>query len=168
MLWIFMNWLNIMTPSKTRFELAVLVALERRLFRRLPEEYRQFIVSLNGGTISVDHELKTMLYGEPKELNVRHIFPLNDSGVLDIQEGWRESNVGSDAVLPIADDGGTGFYFLMLDNAHWGQIYFSYKDEFFMTPPAEWAAISNGLPSCLGFVAKDFAQFGRLIEGKSK
>lgn len=161
-----MNWLNILTPSKIRFELAVLVALERRLLRRLPKEYREFIVATNGGTVSVDHELKTMIYGEAYELGVTHIFPLNDSGVVDIQEGWRESNVGSDIVLPIADDGGTGFYFLMLDNAHLGQIYFSYKDEFFMTPAAEWAAASNGLPTCLGFVAKDFAQFGRLIEGK--
>ncbi|WP_397384605.1 SMI1/KNR4 family protein [Prosthecobacter sp.] len=163
-----MNWLNILTPSKIRFELEVLVALERRLLRRLPEEYRRFVVSLNGGKISVDHELKTMIYGDACELAVRHIFPLNDSGVVKIQEGWRESNVGSYALLPIADDGGTGFYFLMLDNDHWGQIYFSYKDEFFMTPPADWAADSNGLPTCLGFVAKDFSQFGRLIEGKSK
>ena len=116
----------------------------------------------------MDHELKTMIEGWPYELAVRHIFSLNDSGVVDIQEGWRECNVGSDIVLPIADDGGTGFYFLMLDNDHWGQIYFSYKDEFFMTPPAEWAAVSNRLPTCLGFVAKDFAQFGRLIEGKPK
>ena len=163
-----MNWLNILTPSKIRFELAVLVALERRLLRRLPEGYRRFVVSLNGGKISVAHELKTMIQGELYELAVVNIFSLNDSGVVNIQEGWRESNVGSDAVLPIADDGGTGFYFLMLDNAHWGQIYFSYKDEFFMTPPAEWAAASSGLPTCLGFVAKDFAQFGRLIGGESE
>jgi hypothetical protein len=163
-----MNWLNILTPSKIRFELEVLAALERRLLGRLPEEYRRFVVSLNGGKVSVEHELKTMIYGEAYELGVVNIFPLNDFGVVQIQEGWRESNVGSDAVLPIADDGGTGFYFLMLDHAHRGQIYFSYKDEFFMTPPAEWAAASNELPTCLGFVAKDFDQFGRLIEEKSK
>ncbi|MDI1313257.1 SMI1/KNR4 family protein [Prosthecobacter sp.] len=163
-----MNWLNILTPSKVSFELAVLVALEGRLLRRLPKEYRQFIVSLNGGMVCVEHALQTRIYDEPYELGVRHIFSLNDSGVVDIQEGWRESNVGSDAVLPIADDGGTGFYFLLLDRVHWGQIYFSYKDEFFMTPSADWAAVSHGLPRCLGFVAKDFDQFGRMIEGKSK
>lgn len=163
-----MNWLNILTPSKVRFELAVLAALEKRLLRRLPKDYREFVVSLNGGTIFVEHELKTTIYGVTYELGVTHIFPLNESGAVSIQEGWRESNVGSDAMLPIADDGGTGFYFLLLDTDHWGQIYFSYKDEFFMIPPAERAAVFTKLPACLGFVAKDFAQFGRLIEGQTK
>ena len=69
----------------------------------------------------MDHELKTMIEGWPYELGVVGIFPLNGSGVVDIQDRWRQSNVGSDLVLPIADDGGTGFYFLMLDNDNSGK-----------------------------------------------
>lgn len=161
-----MNWLNILSPSKSPCDHAALERLENRIKRKLPPEYREFLISLNGGTVFVDHELKTKLYGEPYELVVAGIFSLTDWGVIDTQERWRQNGFGWDCALPIANDGGTGFYFLLVDDKHWGQIYFAFKDDFFSTPPSDWPPASNKLPPCLGFVAKNFAKLGELIGGK--
>ena len=166
LLWRNMNWLNILSPSKLPCDHAALERLEKRISRRLPSEYREFLISLNGGTVFVDHELKTQLYGETYELAVACIFPLTDWGVVDTQERWLLNGCGSVCALPIADDGGTGFYFLLVDDEHRGQIYFAYKDEFFSTPPSDWPPVADKLPSCLGFVAKNFAKFGELMGQK--
>lgn len=157
-----MNWLNILAPSKLTCDHAALEKFESRLGRRLPGPYRKFLVAYNSGTIVVDHTLTASLYEEPVELAVMGVFSLAHS--VETQNRWQLNDFGSDSALPIADDGGTGFYFFLLDDRHWGQIYFSYKEDFWTTPRAEWVSGSGRLPVCMVLVGKNFARLGKLIE----
>ena len=155
-----MNWLNILSPSKRPCDHAALERLEKRISRRLPSEYREFLISLNGGTVFVDHELKTQLYGQTYELAVARIFSLTDWGVIDTHERWRQNGFGWDCALPIANDGGTGFYFLLVDNKHWGQIYFAFKDDFFLNPTFRLAPSFKQVAPMPGICSQEFRQIG--------
>ena len=164
-----MNWLDVLLPEIVPCDQKAVKIFEDRLKRRLPEEYRDFVITFNGGNIIADHILEVRINGERTECAVGRIFPLNDSGAIGAQERWLMNDTGSALALPIANDGGTGFYFLMLDDKHWGNIYFAYKDEFFSTPSYEWDIKSNKMPECMAFVAKNFGKFGELIEaGKGR
>ena len=117
----------------------------------------------------IEHTLEASIDGCCEQIGVSSFFPLtlpNTSlslGVIEFRERWHASKVGIEAALAIGDDGGTGYFFMMLSRPFFGQIYFSYKDVFQANSP-DWRAGTVAMPDYMGLICRDFTELGQLIE----
>ena len=167
-----MNWQSIISSHQPPALLETLVAFERELEVILPSAYREFLLTCNGGQIVVEHTLETRIDGYIEQTGVSSLYPLSlpnsalSLGVKEYRHRWHASKVGIETALAIGDDGGTGFFFIMLSQRFFGQIYFAYKDEFQSNSP-DWQAGTEAMPDYMGLISRNFSELGELIEHRA-
>ncbi len=163
-----MNWSSIISPRYPPASLEELAAFELDLGVTLPSDYREFLLTCNGGLVVIEHTLETSIDGYNEQTGVSHLFPLTlpkaslSSGVVEFRQRLRASRVGIEDALAIGDDGGTGFFFMMLSQPVFGQVYFAYKDVLQVNSP-DWQAGPASMPGYMGLVSWNFTELKRLI-----
>ena len=164
-----MNWLDILSPSTERINehanVEALENFEQELGCKLPTDYRGYLLTCSGGEITVDHELEPTICGKVEEY-VR-VFNLNGlSEVIESRAFRYGDKVGIERAIEIGDDCGTGFFFLMLSQRFFGQIYFCWKDVLEPQSP-DWLAGVETMPDYMGLVATSFTNLGERILASS-
>lgn len=168
-----MNWKDII--SHTRYPLAEerVAQFEAEIGCALPESYRKFLLAHNGGLVKVEHDLRIALEGYEENIHVYCLFALTlpesspGLGVIELRTCWHMGKTGMKLALAIGNDGGTGYFFLMLSPKFHGQIYFCFQEEIRIDSP-DWEAGVDSMPEYMGFVCSDFSELPRLIlEGRT-
>ncbi len=164
-----MNWLNIISPSNVPLDGEALLQFEQELGGRLPSDYREFLFSCNGGKITAKHTFETKIcdYAED-DISLSYLLPLSkknplSGGVIECRTGRYKDKVGIERAIEIGDDGGTGFFFLMLSQRFFGQVYFTWKDVIQSNSP-DWRAGVEMMPDYMGLVGTSFTDFGERIQ----
>ena len=157
-------WTSIIKPSGYPISVEQLDAFEKELGYSLPADYREFLLTLNGGKILVDHEIHVPeLTGD---IFVNYLLPLSaKSPFLGVKEG-RELQVKNRLWLrqavEIGDNMGTGFFFLILNGTDRGAVYFAYKDDVLMLE-GDWYLDEVRIPVCMAKISNTFDELGEII-----
>lgn len=131
----------------------------------LPEDYRDFLLQFNGGSVFLEHDIPI------EDLNcaidLHYLLPLMTTpasiGVQEVRSTQEAERYWIRQLLEIGNDAGTGFDFLMLTGAASGSIYFSFKDDIQILAVADWLRRDIIIPETMVLVAKSFDEFGGLI-----
>lgn len=100
-----------------------LSGFEQRMGGRLPEDYREFLLSRNGGRV-YDNDLATP-EGEEIGIAVRSFFSIGDTGEDAIEECLAVySGRYPGGLLPIAEAAGGNLIMLQIDRPGEGKVYF--------------------------------------------
>lgn len=168
-----MNWLDIILPSNVFCDAQVLQKFECDIGCRLPSDYRDFLLKYNGGKITAEHNLQATICGyDEEELGLSYLLPLSkdtplSGGVIQMRGFRSENKIGIERAIEIGDDGGTGFFFLMLAPRFFGQVYFCWKDVMQSNSP-DWASGIESIPDYMGLVSMSFAELGEKIKNFKK
>ena len=136
----------------------------------LPADYRNFVLTLNGGKVLVDHELPVEgLFGAAF---VHYLYPFSTpSPFLGIKEARKLQECSRFCLrqaIEIGGDLGTGSYFIILDGSQRGAVYFIYNDDRDSIPRAQWEDVRVRIPKDMVLVAPDFDSLGELILSHAK
>ncbi len=158
------NWSSILNPSGRKIDLSELRQFEAILGSILPDDYRAFLLALNGGHVFIDHEIHVPELSSDTFLNC--LWPLTaESPSLGIKEAHDiqvKQRLGLRQAVRIGDDMGTGFFFLILDGNERGAVYFSFKDDLALRE-GDWYSTKVCIPRCLAKISQTFTQFGKKI-----
>lgn len=130
----------------------------------LPDDYKTFLLSANGGKIVLEHDIYV-----PKlscVVFVNCLYPLSvgspSLGIKERRDVQVRHRQGLRQGLVIGDDMGTGCFFLILDGMERGAIYFSFKDDLPMRE-ADWYADKISIPDCMARISQTFSALGKAI-----
>jgi hypothetical protein len=158
------NWPSILKPSGNKTDWSQLRRFESDLGFNLPNDYRAFLLALNGGKVFIDHEIHI-----PElscDVFVNYLWPLTSaSPAIGIKESRDIQVIYRQAVrqaLKIGDNMGTGFFFLILDGNERGAVYFGFKDDLPMRE-GDWFSSEVRIPDCMARISPTFTDLGRTI-----
>jgi hypothetical protein len=158
------NWKSIVEPSGSLVVADQLNAFEAELGFVLPDDYRAFLLSVNGGNVLVDHDIYS-----PElscDVGVNYLWPLTAKhpfiGIKESRDLQTKNRIALRQATKIGDDMGTGFFFLMLDGPERGAIYFSFKDDLPMLE-GDWYSKDVRIPDGMVRICSTFDDLGRLI-----
>ena len=130
----------------------------------LPADYRSVLLATNGGQVVVDHEIP--VEGVPGAF-VHSLFAFSrPSPYVGIKEARRQQELDRFCprqALAIANDMGTGEYYLMLVGGNKGAVYFLYHEDRESVSEVEWRSNQIQMPENMIKVASDFESLGELI-----
>lgn len=138
---------------------------EFRIGAKLPEEYKQFLFTYNGGSVLFEHEINLPSLDFPIDVQYLDAFSASfpDAGILEVRKLEECESWGAKSWVRIGADSGTGYYYLSVDPNTYGMVAYAYKDD---VPNAgnEWGQNSKAIPTWLHHVCDDFDSLGKLIE----
>ena len=158
-------WERLVHPSGAAVSATEIQEFEAELGFSLPEDYRNFLLTLNGGKVLVDHQLPVEgLFGAAF---VHYLYPFSKpSPFLGIKEARKQqecSRLCLRQAIEIGDDMGTGSYFIILDGSQRGGVYFIYNDDRDSISKAQWEDVRVRIPKDMVLVAPDFDGLGEAI-----
>jgi hypothetical protein len=159
------DWSRVVNPSGPSVRPEQLEEFEAVLGFDLPKDYRNFLLKFNGGKVVVDHDIEVREL--PFELGVHYLLPLTASspsmGVIETRDIQVRHRLCSRQVLEIADDMGTGCYYLVLAGENRGAVYFIWNEDRPMLSPADWDSWEVRIPSDMVEISSTFDALGQLI-----
>jgi hypothetical protein len=163
-------WERIAHPSGVAVTPIEIQQFEAELGFSLPEDYRNFVLTLNGGKVLVDHEL--LLEGLFGAAFVHYLYPFSKpSPFIGIKEARKQqecSRLCLRQAIEIGGDLGTGSYFIILDGSQRGAVYFIYNDDRDSISKAQWEDVRVRIPKDMVLVAPDFGSLGEAILANAK
>lgn len=130
----------------------------------MPDDYRAFLLALNGGKVFVDHEIHVPELSCDVFLNC--LWPVTDKspslGIMEGRDIQVRHRLGLRQSVRIGDDMGTGFFFLILDEKERGAVYFGFKDDLPMRE-GDWYSATICIPDCMVRISSTFTEFGKTI-----
>jgi hypothetical protein len=164
------DWHKVIKPVGNPPSLAEVSRFEESIGLDLPDAYRDFLLKFNGGEVITDHDIR--LPESPFIFGVWSFWPLTASSPgLGISEGRQmqlEENWCLRQAIAIADDGGTGYYYLILAGEKAGAIYFVWLDERPILSEEDWETWEVRIPEEMIEVSADFDSLGELILSSAK
>ena len=107
------DWSSIVARSGSTTRMDEIHRFEQDVGFDLPADYKEFLLNLNGGEVTVEHDIS--IPGVPFELGVNYLLPLSAKtpfvGIIEARRIQAANRLCSRHVIEIADDGGTGFYY---------------------------------------------------------
>jgi hypothetical protein len=160
------DWSSVIRPSGISISFEQLRLFEAELGCTLPEDYRAFLLRFNGGQIVVDHSINV------PELTcavcVRTVLALTKAnpwlGVIEARDVQSRHRLCLRQSLEIADDGGPGLFYLLLEGSQRGAVYFVYKDGRPMLE-GDWYSSTVRIPDCMVRISQSFDSLGQAICG---
>jgi hypothetical protein len=160
------DWSTIIKPTGIPVSSERLELFEGQLGCRLPQDYRAFILDYNGGKVTVDQGIQVPQLS--CEVFVRNLLPLSKAspslGVIEARDIQSRHRLCLRQALEIADDGGTGFFYLILQRPKRGAVYFVYKDDRPMLE-GDWYSSTVRIPECMAHVSPSFDALGEAVLG---
>jgi hypothetical protein len=157
------DWSLIIKPNKPANSFNDIQLFEDTLGFELPEDYRNFLWESNGGRVTVENKIEVP--DIPFDLNVSSLLGLTSSGA-----GLSETRARQQAqrlclrqALAIADNGGTGEYYLALAGEKRGAVFFVWLDHRPTLEPDDWDTLEINIPVDLMEVCPTFDDFGQII-----
>jgi hypothetical protein len=164
------NWSKIVLPSLTSANPADLQKFEAGLEYDLPNDYRDFLLEINGGKVLVEHEIKVP--DTPFGLGVDFLLPLTATspsmGVVEARDIQVRNRLCLRQAIEIGDDMGTGRYYLILAGEKCGAIYFIWNDDRPTLSGIEWEAWDVSIPSDMIEISNSFDALGETIIAHSR
>jgi hypothetical protein len=134
---------------------------ETALGFELPEDYRNFLKTINGGEVFIEHNI--IPYG----FNVNALYRLSASnpfyGLDEARRIQVQNKLCLRQALIIGDDGGTGEYLLALDGKRKGAVFFIWLDDRPILTTSEWENDEVIIPEEMIEISSSFNYFGELI-----
>lgn len=160
-----MNWNSIIkrhdkiTPP-TEGELR---SFEKNIGYDLPHEYRRFLLEINGGQVTQKHgfNIEGNIMGVEFLDAFSGCYPFGGIKESRIRDGI-ELKMMIRQLLRIGSDGGTGWYYIMLDGKWRGSIFFCYCEDVF-DEEERWENPNMIVPPNLHFISNSFDGLGELI-----
>lgn len=158
------DWSSHLKPSGSLPSLSQLQLFEADLGFFLPDDYREFLLTLNGGKVLVDHDIfVSELYCD---VSLNCLWPLTKEspslGILEARDVQVRQRLALRQAIRIGDDMGTGFFFLILDGKEKGSVYFGFKDDLPMRE-GDWYSTEVCIPDCMVKISQTFSDLGRTI-----
>lgn len=159
-------WHELVKIYAPPLEPAQLASFEQILGCRLPQDYREFMLELNGGGVLVDHTIP--LSESREEVGVRGFFQLNkEARQASVEEEWQRTQGHTEWGMPwalkIGDDGGTGFFLLAFRGELAGSVFFAWKEDYWHTSPGTEYLDGSRHPDEYQFVCRPFDALRKLI-----
>jgi hypothetical protein len=159
------DWHKVIKPTGDPPPLAEVSRFEESIGLDLPCDYRDFLLKFNGGEVITEHDIG--LAETPFVLGVESFWSLTaPSPGLGISEGRRMQTAQKWCLrqsIGIADDGGTGHYYLILAGEKAGGVYFVWLDERSIRSEEDWETWEVRIPEEMIEVSPDFDSLGELI-----
>lgn len=156
-------WKDILTPSGRAITMIAVKGFEDELGAALPNDYREFILTLNGGRV-VDHS--TPLPGTDINSMVSYLLPLTAplpfTGLIESRRHQIYDECGVKHAINIGHDGGTGFFIMPFLGPHTGKIFFSWKEDYWDQSWFEKDRIDK-LPETYTPISESFTELAQLI-----
>ena len=159
------DWSQLVSPSVIGACSEDIQRFEEKLGFDLPDDYRHFLKEFNGGRVFVEHEICEA--NSALSLGVEYFLPLTaprpSMGVIETRDVQVSHRLCLRQALEIADDLGTGCYYLVLAGERRGAVYFIWKDERPMLSPPEWEAWEVRIPSEMLEISPSFDALGQTL-----
>lgn len=152
------NWARIVNPSGISITETELQNFEAELRFLLPSDYRNFLLKINGGAVTVDHDIPAS--GSYDGVYIHYLYPLTAGspflGVKEARKSQEISRLCLRQAVEIGDDMGSGVYYLILDGRERGAIYFIFGDERESLSAEDWERDEVRMPTGMIKVSQDF------------
>jgi SMI1 / KNR4 family (SUKH-1) len=159
-------WHDLIKPSGRPISLKDIEAFEADIGYTFPDDYRQFLLAYNGGTVVFEHDIPIpdMPGGG---VFVKYLWALSvASPSLGVKESRAIQTIYRQCLrqaVIIGDDWGTGYFFLILDGVERGAVYFIYKDGMPQLSEEEWESWEIHIPEDMVKITSDFDSLAELI-----
>ena len=152
------DWNEILKNSDVPAIEAEIKSFETEIGFGLPSDYRNFLLKFNGGKNLLPHLVPSEELGF--EWGIEYFSDLSDlRETRKIQEGYFMRQA-----LNIASDGGTGWFFLILDGSEKGAVYFTWKDDVVELSEKEWNSWEVVIPETTVKISDDFDSLVEIIK----
>jgi len=158
------DWSSVVKPRGIPATPHELGRFEDVLGFALPNDYRRFLLTTNGGKILPEHEIRVPALA--CSIFVNYLLPLSDKspflGVTEARKIQTKQRLCLRQALEIGDDMGTGFYYLILDGERKGAVYFVFKDDMPMRE-GDWYSRKVYIPERMVMISQSFDALGRTV-----
>lgn len=163
-------WQRVLRPSGAEVFERDVEQFEAELGFSLPEDYRNFMLSFNGGRVLVDHDIQIEgLFGGAF---VHYLYPLSKPGFSpSIKQARKEQECSRFCLrqaIEIGNDMGPGAYYIILDGPQRGAVYFIFNEDRESLSDKQWNATRVRIPQDMILVAPDFDSLGEAILANAK
>ena len=114
---------------------------------------------------SIEHAI--CLRDFPYELGVNSVWELSapspSIGIVEARDLQTRNRLCLRQAIAIADDGGTGHYFLLLAGEKRGSVFFVYLDDRPLLSLEDWESLEISVPEEMVEVSSTFDELGKLI-----
>lgn len=159
------DWKTITHPSGLHASEEAVRQFEQELGFDLPTDYVIFLLSINGGRITCQHDIP--VYDLSMTVYLQYLYPLSSMApFVGVREGRRTqvaARVCRRQMVEIGGDAGTGFFFLMLAGRTKGSIYYILKDNLAPVSEGVWFAPKVTIPDGMVTISKSFDKLGEVI-----
>ena len=159
------NWSSVVKSNRARVSSEQIRLFEVSLGFGLPSDYRDFLEKFNGGRVFVEHDFRVR--DVPFDLAVNSFLPLTAPspfiGVVEARDLQVRNRLYLWQMLPIAHDGGTGEYLLVLDGKRRGAVFFIWVDNIVTVPLSDWGNSEVNIPDDMVEISPSFDALGELI-----
>ena len=161
----YFNWRKVVTPSGIPVSLNAIRGFEDEMGFRLPSDYVAFLVNINGGKVSLDHDIR--LPQLMCSVYVEYLYPVSASapfvGILEARRTQAAMRLCLSESIEIGGDGGTGFFFLLLDGPKRGTVHYIFKDDLACLGDSVWTGHATDTPAEMTPVSSCFDALGETI-----
>lgn len=158
-----MTWDDLLIRFEYGCSKSDIESFERELGSSLPSSYVDFLLKYNGGKARFKNRVGVSnLGGTAVELSL--LYPLNDQadeyggGVAGLWRFWTQDGCNLKNYIPIGDDNGGAYFFLVFQGGFEGQVFYSYAEDFFRESVRTDIFIDS-IPPSFSLAAKSFSEF---------
>jgi hypothetical protein len=159
------DWSNIIRRNPQSISAKDLREFETNIGFDLPQDYRDFLLRFNGGQVLIDHEIRVVQ--SPFALGVNYFLPFTapspSMGIVETRDIQERHHLCLRQAIEVADDMGTGCYYLMLAGESRGAVYFVWRDERPILSNSDWENWEVIIPTEMFEVSPSFDTFGKFI-----
>ena len=161
------DWSYIIEPSERKTDAEMVRQFEEALEFDLPQDYRDFLLQLNGGRVLFSNTFR--ISEIPFDLGVSYIYPLTVPrpfmGIVEIRHVQMCNHLCLRQALNIADCYGVGGFYLLLAGAERGRVYYIWNDDesFYSLSAEEWESREVRIPKDMVEVSPTFDSLGQMI-----
>jgi hypothetical protein len=156
-------WKKILKPSGRDITMTAVKQFEDELGASMPNDYRDFILELNGGRV-IDHSIS--LPGTDFDTFVSYLLPLTAplpfTGLVESRKHQICDKCGLKHAIKIGNDAGTGFFIMPFLGPHKGKIFFAWKEDYWDQSWFEKERIDE-LPETYTPISENFTELAQLI-----
>lgn len=158
------EWSQVVQPNSERVSIETIDRFEKSVGFAFPDDYRQFMLEFNGGKVTVEHDIHVPDFS--CDVYVTDFLPLTKEcpslGIREAREIQEGSRLCLRQMIRIADDFGTGFFYLLLSGEQAGAVYFAFKDELPILE-GDWYSDQIVIPESVVKVSSSFNALGQAI-----